>query len=214
LRVLVSGAAAGVGLACAELLAEAGVELMLVDCDGVGLTRTARRLGARSLFCDAIGSANVDVFAQELAKTVPAIDILINAAGRGFIRALAVTRVSSAVLPLLRSGSGPRLVINIASAGGFEANEQGAPYASAQESFEQVSEALKMQVRGTGIEVVSLYPSLSSNGGSNAMWSDEIYALQRADDRETASRVLGLIDAARPEWRQRRPWLSRRARPS
>ena len=211
MRVLVSGAAAGVGLACAELLAEAGAELMLVDCDGVALTRAAGRLSARSLFCDAIGSASVDLFAHELAKTVPAIDILINAAGRGFIRALAITRISSAVLPLLRCGSGARLVVNIASAGGFEANEQGAPYASAQEAFEQVSEALKMQVRGTGIEVASLYPSLSNSSGSKAMWSDEIYALQRVDDRETASRVLGLIDATRPEWRQRRPWLSRRA---
>ena len=52
-RVLISGAASGTGLACAEAFADEGAELILCDWDGIALTRTAKQLGAFSRFCDA-----------------------------------------------------------------------------------------------------------------------------------------------------------------
>ena len=210
-RVLIVGAAAGTGLACAEALAAHGADLILADCDGTQLTRVADRLGALSRFCDVIGHASVDIFAEELGGIVPSIDVLINAAGRGYVRPLAMTRVTRAMLPLLRRGQGQRLIINIASTGGFTTSDGIFPYGGSLEAFDQLSAALEDQARGTGIEVVSIVPALSSGQGAKSLWSDEPYQLQQVDEIETADRVLELIGTARPEWRQRPPPIIRRA---
>ncbi len=210
-RVLIVGAAAGTGLACAEALAAHGADLILADCDGTQLTRVADRLGASSRFCDVIGHASVDIFAAEIGGIASSIDVLINAAGRGYVRPLAMTRVTRAMLPLLRRGHGQRLIINIASTSGFTTSDGIFPYTSSLEAFERLSAALKDQARGTGIEVVSIVPRLSPAPGTKSLWSDESYQLRQVDEIETADRVLELIGAARPEWRQRPPPMIRRA---
>ena len=210
-RVLIIGGAGGIGLACAEAFAARGAELILADCDGTALTRAADRLCALSRFCDAISSASVDIFAAELANVAPDIDVLINAAGSGYVRALSMTRVAVAVLPFLRRARGRRMIVNIASTGGFVMGDGMFPYASSHEAFERLSAALEEQVRGSGIEVVNVIPQLAPGRASKAYWSDQMYELQHVDELETAARVLTSVAAARPDWRQRPPRISRRA---
>src|SRR3954469_21392954 len=108
LCVLVSGAAGGVGLACAEAFAARGAELVLSDRDGTALTRAAQRLGAHARFCDAISETSVAIFADDLASEFASIDVIINAAGRGYVRTLAMMRMTRAMMPLLRAGAGSR----------------------------------------------------------------------------------------------------------
>ena len=211
LRVLVTGAGAGAGLACAEALAASGAELILTDCDGIALTRSADRLGAFSRFCDAIGGSSVEVFAAELLSLFDGIDVLINAAGRGYVRTLAMTRMTQAMLPLLRRAAGCKLVVNISSAGGFVSRDGMFPYASSLEAFDRLSERLRDQVRGMGIEVVNIAPRLAPGRTANALWSDRLYELQQIDEQDIAARILDLIAAARPNWRQRPPTIARRA---
>lgn len=211
LRVLITGAGAGAGLACAEVLAASGAELILTDCDGIALTRSADRLGAFSRYCDAIGGSSVEVFAAELTGLFSGIDVLINAAGRGYVRTLAMTRMSQAMLPLLRRAAGCRLVVNISSAGGFVSRDAMFPYASSLEAFDRLSERLRDQVRGTGIEVVNIAPKLVPARTSNALWSDRLYELQQIDEKDMAERILDLVAAARPNWRQRPQTIARRA---
>jgi NAD(P)-dependent dehydrogenase (short-subunit alcohol dehydrogenase family) len=211
LRVLIAGGGGGAGLACAEALAGCGAELVLTDCDGIALTRASDRLGVFSRYCDAIGGASVEVFAAELATLVPCIDVLINAAGRGYVRTLAMTRMTQAVLPLLRRARGCRLVVNIASVGDLVTHDGMFPYASSLEAFDRLSERLRDQVRGTGIEVVNIAPRLVAARSANALWSDRFYELQKVDEEDTAGRILDLIATARPGWRRRPPSLARRA---
>lgn len=210
LRVLISGGGGGPGLACAEALAASGAEIILTDCDGIALTRAADRLGAFSRYCDAIGGSSVEVFATELANLFPSIEVLINAAGRGYVRTLAMTRMTQAMLPLLRRAAGCRLVINISSAGEAVSRDEIFPYASSLEAFDRLSERLREQVRGMGVEVVNI-ASKRVPGGTNALWSDRLYELQQVDEQATAERILALIAAARPEWRRRPPGIARRA---
>ncbi len=151
LRVLISGAASGVGLACAEAFAAHGAELVLCDHDGTGLTRAAERLGGYAHFCDSIAETSVAIFAAEVASRFPSVDVLINAAGRGYVRTLAMMRVTRAVLPLLRAGQGSRFVFNVAPLDGFTAANGIFPYAGSIAAFERLSEALAEQVRGTAI---------------------------------------------------------------
>jgi short-subunit dehydrogenase involved in D-alanine esterification of teichoic acids len=205
LRVLIAGGGGGVGLACADVLDACGAELILCDVDGFGLTQAGKRLDAFTRYCDAIDDNSVAIFAAEIAQKFPNIDVLINAVGRGYVRALAMMRMTRAFMPLLRGGSGRRLLINVAPAGGFVSNACMFPYGSSQRSFHGLAEAIKDQARGTSINVVNVTPRLLRGREANGCPSDHLYQLQRVDEQHTAERVLTVIEAARGEALRRRP---------
>lgn len=211
LRVLVSGAASGVGLACAEAFAARGAELVLSDHDGTALTRAAERLSAHARFCDAISEASVAIFAADIASAFPSIDVMINAAGRGYIRTLAMMRMTRAMMPLLRAGAGRRFVFNVAPLGGFTAANGMFPYAGSIAAFERLSDALAQQMRGTAIDVVSFTPRLARAQLGGRAPIDQLYRLQRIDEEYSAARIVETVAAQRPEWRFRPPSFSQRA---
>src|SRR5436305_1790260 len=210
-RVLVSGAATGAGYACAEAFAERGAELILCDWDGIALTRAAKQLGAFSRFCDASAESGVDIFVEQIGAEFPSIDVLVNAAGRGYVRALTMMRMSRAVMPLLRRGRGYRLIANIAPAGGFSSRETIFPYAGSFASFARLSETLVEQCRGTEIDVACITPRIVRSKQGGAQWSDHLYRLDRVDELEAAERIVAMFAAERPLWKQR-PIPARRAR--
>ncbi len=160
LRVLITGAADGVGLACAHAFGERGAELILADSDGAGLTRATDAVGGFSRFCDVVSEASVTVFAAEIAARFGSVDVLINAAGRAYVRTLGMMLMSRALMPLLRRGDGRRLIVNIAPAGGFVRTTSIFPYAGSSEGFAGLSDALAEQTRGSQISVVSITPRL------------------------------------------------------
>jgi len=192
---LIAGGAGGVGLACARALAVCGVELILCDIDGAALTSAARALGAFTRYCNAIDESSVAIFANEISHRYGSIDALINTAGRGYVRALAMMRVTRAFMPLLRRAKGSRLLVNIAPAGGFVASDNMFPYASSLASFERLSEALSEQVRGTSIEIATIAPKLAP-APSPVAGSPRLYQLQRVDEESTANRVMALVVGA------------------
>jgi NADP-dependent 3-hydroxy acid dehydrogenase YdfG len=209
-RVLISGAASGAGLACAEAFAERGAELILCDWDGIALTRAAKQLGAFSRFCDAGAERGVEIFIEEIGARFESIDVLINAAGRSYVRALTMMRMSRAVMPLLRKGRGYRLIANIAPAGGFSPRETIFPYAGSFASFARLSETLIEQCRGTEIEVACITPRIVRAKQGSAMWSDQLYRLDRVDELDAAQRIVEMFAAERPLWKQP-PLAGRRA---
>lgn len=208
LRVLVSGAAGGVGLACAYVFADRDADLILCDSDGTGLTRTSDAAGGFSRFCDVISEASVAVFAAEIDARFDSVDVLINAAGEGYVRTLGMMQMTRALLPVLRRGSGRRLIVNVAPAGGMSTTGMF-PYASSREGFQGLSDALADQTRGSMIDVVSITPDLRLEPGANA--ETPFYRIERIDGPATAARILELVASARPEWRQRDARRSRRA---
>jgi len=210
-RVLISGAASGTGLACAEAFADGGAELILCDWDGIALTRAAKQLGAFSRFCDAGAERGVEIFIEEIAARFGSIDVLVNAAGRGYVRALTMMRMSRAVMPLLRKGRGYRLIANIAPAGGFSPRETIFPYAGSFASFARLSETLIEQCRGTEIEVACITPRIVRAKQGSAIWSDQLYRLDRVDELDAAQRIVEMVAAERPLWKREPPLAGRRA---
>jgi NAD(P)-dependent dehydrogenase (short-subunit alcohol dehydrogenase family) len=207
LRVLITGAASGVGLAVAYIFAERGAELILCDSDGTALTQASDAAGGFSRFCDVVSEASVAVFAAEIDARFDSIDVLINAAGEGYVRTLGMTQMTRALLPILRRGKGRRLIVNVAPAGGMTA--QGMfPYASSREGFQGLSDALADQTRGSLIDVVSITPCLRLEPAGA---ESPFYRIERVDEGRTAQRILELVASARPEWRQRDSRRSRRA---
>jgi len=79
---LVTGGAQGIGLACAELLAEAGADVVLLDRDAQAAAAAAERVPrATSRFLDVADASTIDVAFAAIAAERGRIDILVNNAG-------------------------------------------------------------------------------------------------------------------------------------
>lgn len=85
---IVTGAGGGLGAACAEAMAEAGADVVLVDIDQAGLGKTAQvieSLGRRALpvLCDIADESAVDAMVAQAVAAFGSIEILVNNAGIG-----------------------------------------------------------------------------------------------------------------------------------
>ena len=155
--MLIVGAGAGVGLACARAFAERGAELMLSDIDGPALKRATQEIGGNGIFCDVASEASVAIFAAEVQRSFGSLDVLINAAGKSYVRTLGTMRVSRALLPMLRRDGGRKDIVNVAhmSAG---ADPGPFPYAASTEAFACLADALAENVRGTNVVLTTIMP--------------------------------------------------------
>ena len=80
---VVTGAARGIGLATARLLADAGASVALLDVDGDAATAQAARIGSKAAAwrCDVTSEAAVESTFAEIATRFGRVDILVNNAG-------------------------------------------------------------------------------------------------------------------------------------
>lgn len=153
-RVLITGAAGGVGRVCADMLAQMGAELILCDHDAEALASASETLGAVGRFCDVSSEASVTVLAADIIQAYPALDMVINAAGGGYERTLGMYRVSRALLPALKRGEVHNFLLNISPVG-EEIDQAIFPYASSDQAFRRLSSALAAETRGTPIRVLN-----------------------------------------------------------
>lgn len=195
-RVLIVGGAGGMGLSCATGLAAAGAELVICDVDEIALALAARRLRCFVHHCDALDESSITAFATEIERRFQSIDILINAAGRGYVRNLAMMRMTVAFLPMMRQAKGERLIINLAPADGFTTDATLFPYAGSRDAFESLSEAITRKTEGTAIRPVKLYPKILRGRTPDPEAPSQSYRLQRADGQELADRVTKIVEAA------------------
>lgn len=164
-RVIITGAASGIGAATLAELQRRGARVIGLDID-------AGRDGL--IACDVRDQASVDDAVREATARLGGLDVLINNAGLATpqsaglppdAKALAVIdvnmmgpwRVTSAALPTLRKAQGR--VVNVASGMAFVALPFAPAYAMSKHGVVAYSGALRLE-HGDAITVTTVYPGM------------------------------------------------------
>src|SRR3954464_2243047 len=186
--VAITGAARGLGLASAKELASRGARVAIGDLDGDLARVEAAALpgpGPHAGYAlDVTDPESFQAFLDQAAELGP-LDVIVNNAGIMPVRAFAeedplVTR-RQVEINILGVTTGTRLaldrmlprerghVINVASAAGRVAVPGEAVYTATKHAVVGFDEALRVEVRGKGIEVSTIMPSLAATELASGM---------------------------------------------
>jgi NAD(P)-dependent dehydrogenase (short-subunit alcohol dehydrogenase family) len=161
-RVIITGAASGIGAAAAAELRRRGATVVGLDVNP----------GGDDIACDVRDQAAVDRAVAEAVERLGGLDVLINNAGVGTpqsagaapddaalavldINLLGPWRVTAAALPALRESRGR--VVNVASGLAFLAIPWATAYCMSKRGVVAYSDALRLEY-GTEIAVTTVYP--------------------------------------------------------
>ena len=184
-RVLISGAAQGIGFCLAEELAALRCELVICDIDSEALEEAAGKLraaGARVhtyAYDVSLERAVFDV-AERVQRDVGDIDVLVNNAGIGHSGEIAETSLRRwkrllavnfwgplhhvyAFLPRMRE-RGEGQIVNVSSGQAFLRLPAWGPYATTKAALGVFSEILHFELRKHGIQVTTVYPYMVDTG--------------------------------------------------
>ena len=176
--VVITGGGRGIGAATASALARQGALVAIGDLDLDVAKQTADDLGgdAIALPLDVTDLAGFTRFLDEVEQQLGPIDVLINNAGIMPIGMLAdesdrstrhqleinlhavIHGTREAVLRMRPRGSGH--IVNIASAAGKAGFPGVATYCATKHGVVGLSEAVRMELRGTGVEVSVVMPAI------------------------------------------------------
>jgi 3-hydroxybutyrate dehydrogenase len=167
-RALVTGGAAGIGRACAERLATAGAEVLILDLDEERVRSAAADLGAQALTADLSDLAAVDALDLD-------VDIVVNNAGFQHVAPIpefppeifgrlqrimveAPFRLAQQVLPAMyRRGWGR--IINISSVHGLRASPYKVAYVTAKHGLEGLSKVIALEGAEHGVTSNCINPA-------------------------------------------------------
>ena len=176
---IVTGASSGIGEATTRLMAQAGMRVAVCARRKERLERLADEMqgagGQVSVHpLDVTDAAAVRWMVDEIAQKWGRIDVLVNNAGRGLaatfeqttaeefralleLNVVAVFTATQAVLPLMRRQRRGH-IINVSSVVGRRGVPYRAAYSATKFALGGLSEALRVELTGTGIAVSLVYP--------------------------------------------------------
>jgi NAD(P)-dependent dehydrogenase (short-subunit alcohol dehydrogenase family) len=172
-KVLITGAAHGIGLATAELFAAEGAALALLDRDEAALRAAAERLGVFGAKCDVMSAGEVERGVADAETAMGGLDGVVNAAGilrRARFEDVrqedwrvvlgvnlgGVMLVCKAAIPALRR-SGKATIVNIASIGGLKPAPECSVYNVSKAGVLMLSKCLAVEL-GPTIRVNTVCP--------------------------------------------------------
>ncbi len=153
LGALVIGGAGSAGQSFAAALRKLGVPTILADKDEIELARIASTEAADTFRVDALDEQEIERMLAQCEARLGSIDLLVNVAGRGYVRTLAMLRASRAFSGRPRSTVG--YVINVAAPS--EDDSGPITYASSEVAFDRLSEGLTGGFDNPNIRVLTLH---------------------------------------------------------
>jgi NAD(P)-dependent dehydrogenase (short-subunit alcohol dehydrogenase family) len=177
--VLITGCSSGIGWATAERLARGGWAVYATARD-VEAVAPLEALGCRLLPLDVTEEDSMRAAVEEVERMEGAVGVLVNNAGysqsgaveevpmekvrRQFeTNVFGLVRLCQLVLPGMRRQGFGRIV-NLSSMGGRLTFPGGGFYHASKYAVEALSDALRFEVRGFGVEVVVVEPGLIRTG--------------------------------------------------
>jgi NADP-dependent 3-hydroxy acid dehydrogenase YdfG len=216
--IFITGAASGIGLACARRFASAGWFVGLSDIDKAGLQSALAAVGADNGAIHPLDVRDREAWANALGAfgrdTGGKLDVLLNNAGVarfGVLEDLSdadcdiqvdvnikgVINGARAGLPLLRAAGGR--LINVASCAGLYGSPKLAVYSATKFAVRGLSEALDVEYARLGVSVACVMPWFvetpilnAGASGSNEQMADAL--------RKGGLEVYPVEDAAQVVW--------------
>ncbi len=175
---VVTGASSGIGRASVAALAASGWQVLGAARRADRLAELAAETGCATAVCDVTSAGDVEALAQQAADLFGGtLDAIVNIAGGAFgvdpvekadlegwrrmydLNVLGTTRVTQALLPLVRAnGSGS--VVLLTSTAAQAAYTGGAGYNAAKAGEHMVAQALRLELLGEPIRVIEIAPGM------------------------------------------------------
>jgi NAD(P)-dependent dehydrogenase (short-subunit alcohol dehydrogenase family) len=210
--VAVTGGGRGIGRAIAEALTREGARVAVGDLDGELAERTAAALGTGGLGLrvDVTDQAALIAFLDEVEDRLGPIDVLVNNAGIMVVTPLAeesaesISRQLDLNLRAVIHGTqeavrrmGPRgtgHIVNVASVAGRIGFPHLATYSASKHGVVGFSEAVRAELRGTGVEVSVVMPSVVKTELAAGLADSRVKAVEPED---VAAEVVSALQKPR-----------------
>ena len=208
--VLVTGASSGIGYESAILLAKKGHKVY-GGARRVERMEPLREYGITPLSLDVTSDASMQACVDDILAAEGRIDVLVNNAGYGYFGAIenvsmeearrqlevnvfGLARLTQLVLPSMREHGFGRIV-NVGSVVGRVVLPFGGWYHVSKYSVEALSDALRMELKPFGIDVVLIEP-----GGINTEWGHIAADHLEASCQDTPYAALAQKEARMMHW--------------
>jgi NAD(P)-dependent dehydrogenase (short-subunit alcohol dehydrogenase family) len=210
--VAITGAARGIGKATAQALVEKGCRVAIGDLELELAEKTAAHLGGGTvaLPLDVTDRASFERFLDEAERQLGPLDVVVNNAGimpvtpfeeeseESIRRQIdinvvgVITGTQLAIKRLRPRGSG--YIVNIASQAGKSGLPGIATYSGTKHAVVGISEAVRAEMRGTGIEVVCVMPTVVNTELTSGVGQKWVKPVEAAD---VANEIVDALEVPR-----------------
>lgn len=198
--VVITGGGRGIGAATARMLVADGARVAIGDVDGELAARTAGELGGQALGLplDVTDHGGYTAFLDQVERELGPIDVLINNAGimplanldeesdESSARIIAINLAAvvhgtrEAILRMKPRGTGH--IVNIASMAGKLGVPGGATYCATKHGVVGLSEAVHLELRGTGVDISCVMPTIVRTELASGLKDTRMSAMIDAED--------------------------------
>lgn len=215
-RALITGGSSGIGLALAAAMGRKGARIVITGRRAEVVARAADELRAAGTECTALtADAATDAGRQSTIagalEALGGIDVLVNNAGgvrAGKLESIAEAEIRSMIevdlvapillarmaLPYLRADAGG-LIVNVASGIALIGVPFYATYAAAKAGLARFGEALRRELAGNGVHVMTVYPGATDTPMMRTSRAGPELGFVREQPQEVAEAILAGIEA-------------------
>jgi NAD(P)-dependent dehydrogenase (short-subunit alcohol dehydrogenase family) len=208
----ITGGGRGIGRAIAEALAREGARVAVGDLDHASAKRTADELGepAIGLPVDVTDHAGLIAFLDEVEARLGPIDVLVNNAGIMPVTPLAeesgesIARQLDLNLRAVIHGTQEAMrrmvprrtghIVNVASVAGRLGTPNLATYSATKHGVVGLSEAVRAELRGTGVEICVVMPAIVNTELTTGLAEARV---KRIEPEEVAAEVVNALKKPR-----------------